>query len=461
MIAGGGGLLRLTEERRECERRLERLTADIASITEDEQRAQAAAQRLEEEKARFIARIRPELLTPLHTVLGYAQLVRMEGGLDAMQSLRLGAVLAAGTHVLERVQALLEIHAGGFDQTQWPGEASGDGPGEDAAEGMPPASLPGGLPALAQAARKLHVLVVDDAEINRDIAASFLRAAGHAVTLAESGIRGVAAASSGADFDVILMDVRMPGMDGLEAARRIRALGGKLGQVPIVALSAVARPDQIEACRAAGMNGHLGKPFTQATLVAASERAAALFFGDTLPPDAWQSADGSAERKPWSANAPGTQAMPPGRAHGAELPWIDVAGTWEAKPPRRSPVPTAAAASGSDETFVVRIRTIGTGRVQRQADAVSSCQPPQDHQQHEFHWLVYVDPGFDQEPTVHAACDLWRWHRSTWVSTAVPGARFSPMEIHDQGWRYCGPCPDRMARVEILSGGRLERLHEG
>jgi CheY-like chemotaxis protein len=454
MIAGGSFLIRLAEERRECERRLEQLTADIASVTEDEQRAQAAAQRLEEEKARFIARIRPELLTPLHTVLGYAQLVRMEGGLDAMQSLRLGAVLAAGTHVLERVQALLEIHAGGFDQTQWPGEASGEGPGEEAAERPAPESQANGLPALAQAARKLHVLVVDDAEINRDIAASFLRAAGHAVTLAESGIRGVAEAATGVDFDVILMDVRMPGMDGLEASRRIRALGGKPGQVPIVALSAVARPDQIEACRAAGMNGHLGKPFTPATLVAASERAAALFIGSTAPPNPWHAGGGRAGGHSRSGYAPESQ-------DGAELPWIDVAGTWEAKPPRRSPVPPAAAASGANDTFVIRIRALGPGRVHRQADAVSSCQPPPDHQHHEFHWLVYVDPAFDQEPTVHAACDLWRWHRSTWVSTTVPGARFSSMEMHDQGWRYCGPCPDRMARVEIQSGGRLERLHEG
>ncbi len=124
------------------------------------------------------------------------------------------------------------------------------------------------------AARKLHVLVVDDVSMNRDIACSFLRVAGHEVVSAESGTGAIAAAAS-TDFDVILMDVRMPEMDGLEATRVIRALEGARGRVPIVALTAQAFTDQVAECHEAGMDSHLAKPFDPDTLIAAVARAAA------------------------------------------------------------------------------------------------------------------------------------------------------------------------------------------
>lgn len=122
-------------------------------------------------------------------------------------------------------------------------------------------------------AASLRVLVVDDVAFNRDIAGAFLRASGHEVTAAASAIEGVACAAA-ADFDVVMMDLRMPGMDGLEAARRIRQIAGPRGQVPIVALTAQVFTDQIEACRAAGMTDHLAKPFSPTSLLDAVTRAA-------------------------------------------------------------------------------------------------------------------------------------------------------------------------------------------
>jgi signal transduction histidine kinase/CheY-like chemotaxis protein/HPt (histidine-containing phosphotransfer) domain-containing protein len=116
--------------------------------------------------------------------------------------------------------------------------------------------------------RSLRVLVVDDVAMNRDIACAFLRSAGHQVMSAEGGAEAVAAASA-ADFDVVLMDVRMPEVDGLEATRRIRALAGKRGRVPIIAVTALAFAEQVEACRHAGVDGHLAKPFTRAALLEA------------------------------------------------------------------------------------------------------------------------------------------------------------------------------------------------
>jgi CheY-like chemotaxis protein/HPt (histidine-containing phosphotransfer) domain-containing protein len=121
--------------------------------------------------------------------------------------------------------------------------------------------------------RILHVLVVDDVLMNRDIASSFLRAAGHEVTCVEGGAEAVASVFS-ADFDVVLMDVRMPEMDGIEATRRIRALEGARGRVPIVALTAQAFSDQIAECHKAGMGSHLAKPFDPDTLLAAAVQAA-------------------------------------------------------------------------------------------------------------------------------------------------------------------------------------------
>jgi CheY-like chemotaxis protein/HPt (histidine-containing phosphotransfer) domain-containing protein len=123
-------------------------------------------------------------------------------------------------------------------------------------------------------ARALRVLVVDDVLMNRDIAGSFLRASGHEVVCVEGGAEAVAEAAI-TDFDVILMDVRMPEMDGLEATRRIRALEGVRGRVPIVALTAQAFLDQVTECRKAGMDDHLAKPFDPETLLATVTRAVA------------------------------------------------------------------------------------------------------------------------------------------------------------------------------------------
>jgi len=123
-----------------------------------------------------------------------------------------------------------------------------------------PVDAPGTLPDTTSA-RALRVLVVDDTAMNRDIAGSFLRSAGYEVAYAEGGAEAVEAIAA-EDFDAILMDVRMPEMDGIEATRRVRLLSGARGQVPIVALTAMAFPEQVAACRSVGMNAHVTKPFT-------------------------------------------------------------------------------------------------------------------------------------------------------------------------------------------------------
>lgn len=122
--------------------------------------------------------------------------------------------------------------------------------------------------------RTLTVLIVDDSEINRDLMSSFLRAAGHCVSEARGGAEAVQIAAA-QDFDVVLMDRRMAGMDGLEATRAIRALKGPRASVPIVAITANAHDHHAQEWHRAGVSQHLAKPFTQAELTAAVARAAA------------------------------------------------------------------------------------------------------------------------------------------------------------------------------------------
>ncbi|MBI4998819.1 MAG: response regulator [Rhodocyclales bacterium] len=116
----------------------------------------------------------------------------------------------------------------------------------------------GALPAELRGRR---VLLVEDNEVNRDMAEEILRAAGLEVDTAVNGIEAVELATGG--YDAILMDCNMPLMDGFEATRRIRATGAK---VPILAMTASVLLGDRELCTAAGMDDHVAKPIDVAEL---------------------------------------------------------------------------------------------------------------------------------------------------------------------------------------------------
>ncbi|RFO98396.1 hypothetical protein DIC66_00390 [Rhodoferax lacus] len=107
--------------------------------------------------------------------------------------------------------------------------------------------------------RKLAVLLVEDNPINQKLAITLLARWGHVVTVAENGQLAVELVSTQA-FDVVLMDMMMPVMDGLEATHLIRALPGAGASVPIVAMTANAMESDRERCLAAGMNDYISKP---------------------------------------------------------------------------------------------------------------------------------------------------------------------------------------------------------
>ncbi len=117
------------------------------------------------------------------------------------------------------------------------------------------------------AARSLAVLLAEDNPVNRTVAERILTAAGHRVTAVCDGAAAVEALRDGA-FDLVLMDVHMPGMDGFEATRRIRALPGAAARIPIFALTANVLAGDEERCVRAGMDGYLPKPFRPSDLLA-------------------------------------------------------------------------------------------------------------------------------------------------------------------------------------------------
>jgi signal transduction histidine kinase/CheY-like chemotaxis protein len=123
-------------------------------------------------------------------------------------------------------------------------------------------------PALPEAPQALRILLVEDHPVNQKLAMTLLQRMGYAADLAKDGQQAVEAVAA-TPYALVLMDMQMPVMDGIEATRIIRASGAKL---PIVALSANAMQSDQDACRAAGMDDFLGKPFSRADLAACLER---------------------------------------------------------------------------------------------------------------------------------------------------------------------------------------------
>ena len=115
--------------------------------------------------------------------------------------------------------------------------------------------------------RELSILVAEDTEVNRLVVKAMLTKYGHRITVVEDGIQAVDACRD-ATFDLILMDVQMPGMGGMDAAKAIRSMeqAAARKRTPIIALTAAVLPSDHELCRQAGMDGLMEKPFKESKL---------------------------------------------------------------------------------------------------------------------------------------------------------------------------------------------------
>lgn len=142
----------------------------------------------------------------------------------------------------------------------------------------------------AQSATGRRVLLVEDNEINRAVAEAMLTGAGYSVVTAEDGMGAVERAGHAA-FDLILMDISMPRMDGIEATRRIREGTGKSRDKPIIGITAHAQPSEIERFIRAGMQGCLTKPLRREAFLKTLGDLSGM-HGHETPPAAEISEDG-------------------------------------------------------------------------------------------------------------------------------------------------------------------------
>jgi CheY-like chemotaxis protein/HPt (histidine-containing phosphotransfer) domain-containing protein len=126
--------------------------------------------------------------------------------------------------------------------------------------------------------RNLTLLLVEDNPINQQVAQLVLASSGHKVDVVDNGLSAIEAVRA-KRYDVVLMDVQMPGLDGMETTRRIRALPQPASKVPIIAVTANAMSGAREEYLAAGMNDYISKPFAPVELRAKIERLAAADGG--------------------------------------------------------------------------------------------------------------------------------------------------------------------------------------
>ncbi|WP_293376509.1 response regulator [Phenylobacterium sp.] len=242
----------MIEDRRTSDGGIIGLRVDITALKAQAdalQRALSRAEAASRAKSEFLADMSHELRTPLNGVSGLAQALEATDLAGDQQALLTD--LRASAAELERlVHGLLDYGEPGL------------GPADEGAA--------------AQVAGAMRVLVADDNPTNRKVIELMLAAAGAAATCVENGDEAVRAWGAGA-FDAVLMDLRMPVMDGLAAIRAIRAAEADAGRrTPIIVLSANTSPQDRAASAEAGADAHIGKPVQAADLVAALNAAVGL-----------------------------------------------------------------------------------------------------------------------------------------------------------------------------------------
>lgn len=223
------------------------LLALVDGILDPERIAHEAGTDLDE----YGKRIRADLRTPVTAVIGYAEML-LEGGDPAMAA-DLERILGAARHLLELSEDIVGLATGGHA----PG--SGD---LDQAAALAEGVLAKVLPLQARpvdAAREGSLLVVDDNPTNRDLISRQLARTGFMVATASSGAEALERMGDQA-FDLVLLDILMPDMDGLEVLRRMKADAG-LAEMPVIMLSSLDEIDSAIRCLEAGASDYVTKPF--------------------------------------------------------------------------------------------------------------------------------------------------------------------------------------------------------
>ena len=232
---------------------------DVTARIEAEQARAAAEQRaaMAEARRQFLSDMSHELRTPLNAVMGFSELLLTAAGEPTTRD-QARRIHEAGQRLVEVVEQMIAIS-----------NDEGDGVGQGEGGAGPSAQFvnaPDRAPELTAEEAPLKVLYVDDNESNRALVTAVLSAQGMTCVTAEDGKSGVAAAAGG-EFDLILMDIQMPVMNGVEATRAIRALETRVAELPIVAVTANTLEEQLQAYADAGMDDLIAKPIQLAELV--------------------------------------------------------------------------------------------------------------------------------------------------------------------------------------------------
>ncbi|UMY15655.1 PAS domain-containing protein [Methylobacterium organophilum] len=183
-----------------------------------------------------------------------------------------GLGLAISRHLVTMMGGEIGVQSReGEGSTFWFTLALADSETPSASAPAPAAETAAGSAMDAPAVAPARLLLAEDVPINQDLAKAVLTLRGWQVDVAQDGAEALAKVQASLEpgqrpYDLILMDVQMPGMDGVTATRRIRQLPSPAGDMPILAMTANVIPDQVEELRAAGMDDHIGKPFKRAEL---------------------------------------------------------------------------------------------------------------------------------------------------------------------------------------------------
>ncbi|MBB3873475.1 MAG: response regulator [Brevundimonas sp.] len=224
------------------------------------QNARAAAEQkaaMAEARQAFLTEMSHELRTPLNTVIGFSDLLATSS-LNVEQADHVGRINNAGQRLLAVVNEMIDQSVRDASE----GEAAPAVTGLTVVESEVGAEVSGATcDAIEREASgpTPRILYVDDHDCNRALVVAVLEAQGIACATAEDGAQGLEAARTG-DWDLILMDIQMPVMDGVAATRAIRALPGHRGATPIVALTANTLAEQKAEYFAAGMDDCMAKP---------------------------------------------------------------------------------------------------------------------------------------------------------------------------------------------------------
>ena len=247
--------------------------------------ARIAADAANQAKSQFLTDISHELRTPLNGLLGMLGLVR-DAPLDARAGTWLSAADESGKHLLHLLDGLLDpskLASGAHSLSPEPLAMPAFLAVPTHQAGTDRVAMPGAEPTIASALpTPRRVLVAEDHPVNRQYLLALLEQLGQRTSVVENGQQALLAMQA-QDFDLVLMDVHMPVMDGVEATRAIRALAGPAAGTVIAALTADVFADTERRCRDAGVDWVLTKPISRQALAELLAGLPRRGLDDSLP----------------------------------------------------------------------------------------------------------------------------------------------------------------------------------